>query len=160
MFVWNSASSVWFSPTLSRWCWRTSWEQSFINAFYFINACHSGCMWFQMEPCVTDVAVRMNAVITGKGNYTSTNSGHFSDWGWRHLHNFCFSQATHSHWGALEGKEGGGGEVAVLHWAFQHVFFFLSRAIQCWCMGDDVCDAAYHLCSGRLCLRVLQPCGL
>lgn len=28
-------------------------------------------------------------------------------------------------------RRGGGGEVAVLHWAFQHVFFFLSRAIQC-----------------------------
>lgn len=53
-------------PTLSRWCWRTSWEQSFINAFYFINACHSGCVWFQMEPCVTDVAARMNVVITEK----------------------------------------------------------------------------------------------
>lgn len=43
-----------------------------------------------------------------------------------------------------------------------HWFFFSSfpRALQCWCLGYDVCDAAHRLSRGRLCLWVLQPCGL
>lgn len=37
----------------------------------------------------------------------------------------------HTLTGVLWRAKKGGGEVAALHWAFQHVFFFLSRAIQC-----------------------------
>lgn len=34
------------------------------------------------------------------------------------------------------------------------------RALQCGCVGDDVRDAAAGVSSGRVYIRVLQPCGL
>ncbi len=35
-----------------------------------------------------------------------------------------------------------------------------SRALQCWCVGDDVRDAAAGVSNSRVYIRVLQPCGL
>lgn len=94
-------------PTLSRWCWRTSWEQSFINAFYFINACHNGCVWFQMEPCVTNVTARWNALIAETQTAIFPLQEVFSESGRRLCFNFCFTPTQFApHWASLEGKGG------------------------------------------------------
>lgn len=93
-------------PTLSRWCWRTSWEQSFINVFYFINACHNGCVWFQMEPCITNVTVLWNAVITETETAVFPVQEVFQNQV-EDCINFCFSPTQFApHWASLESKGG------------------------------------------------------